>query len=240
MNLSRRTKIAAGAIAALTLAISLGAAGAIAASRVLSADDGRQAVIDDAAKQLGVTPSALEDALKEALKNRVDDAVEAGRLTEEQGKALTERIEAGEAPLVLGGFGDRRFGHFGHFGRLGHFGYFGSFETAAIYLDVTEAEIRERLVDGDTLAEIAKAEGKSVDGLVEALVAAASEKLDDAVADGRLTKERAAELKQGLEERTTDLVNGEFRAPRFGFRGFERGFEFRFHRGSSHALGPRA
>lgn len=231
MNLSRRTKIAAGAIAVLTLAVSLGAAGAIAASRALSADDERQAVIDDAAKQLGVTPSALEDALKEALKNRVDDAVEAGRLTEEQGKALKERIEAGEPPLVFGGFGRPGFGHFGHFGRAGHLG---SLEAAASYLDVTEAELRERLTEGDTLAEIAKAEGKSVDGLVKALVAAATEKLDDTVADGRLTKERAAELKQGLEERVTALVNGEFRAPRLGPRafGFERGFGFRFHRGS--------
>jgi polyhydroxyalkanoate synthesis regulator phasin len=228
MKMSRKTKIATGAIAALVLAITVGAAGAIAASRVLSGDDESQAVIDDAAKQLGVTPSALEDALKEALKNRVDDAVEAGRLTEEQGKALKERIDARETPLPFGGFGGWGPGHFGHFG------HFRSLEAAASYLDLTEAQLRERLVDGDTLAEVAKAEGKSVDGLVKALVAAASEKIDDAVADGRLTKERAAELKEGLEERVTALVNGEFRAPRLGppAFGFDRGFGFRFHRGS--------
>jgi polyhydroxyalkanoate synthesis regulator phasin len=228
MKMSRKTKIATGAIAALVLAITVGAAGAIAASRVLSGDDESQAVIDDAAKQLGVTPSALEDALREALKNRVDDAVEAGRLTEEQGKALKERIDARETPLPFGGLGRWGLGHFGHFG------HFRSLDAAASYLDLTEAELRERLADGDTLAEVAKAEGKSVDGLVKALVAAATEKLDDAVADGRLTEERAAELKQGLEERVTDLVNGEFRAPRLGppAFGFDRGFGFRFHRGS--------
>jgi polyhydroxyalkanoate synthesis regulator phasin len=226
MKMSRKTKIVAGGIVALTLAITLGAAGAIAASSILSASDESQAVIDDAAKQLGVTPNALEDALKEALKNRVDDAVDAGRLTEEQGKALKERIDAGETPLVFGGFGRWGFGHFDHFG-LGHLGHLGRLEAAASYLDVTESELRERLRDGDTLAEVAKAEGKSVDGLVKALVAAATEKIDDAVADGHLTKEHAMELKQGLEERITELVKGELR---FRFRGFERGdFGFRFH-----------
>ncbi len=237
MKMTRKTKIAAGVITALTIAISLGAAGAIAASEVLFSDDRRQAVIDDAAKQLGVTPSALEDALKQALKNRVDDAVEAGRLTEEQGNALKERIEAGQAPLVLSGFGRLGRGHFGHFGHLGHFR---NLEAAASYLEVTPAEIRQRLADGDTLAEIAKAEGKSVDGLVNALVAAATEKIDDAVADGRLTKEQAADLKQDLEERVTALVNGELRAPRFDFHGsdFDRGFGFRLD-GPWEFQGPR-
>ena len=64
-----------------------GAGGAIAASDALSPEDRSQAVIDDAAKQLGVEPSALSDALKHALENRIDEAVEAGRLTEEQARS---------------------------------------------------------------------------------------------------------------------------------------------------------
>lgn len=239
MKRNLKAKVVVGAVGALALAIALGAAGAVAASSILSANEDSQAVIDDAAKQLGVTPSALTDALKAGLKNRVDDAVEAGRLTEAQGKELKERIDAGDTPLVFGGFGHRGFGHFGDLGDLGHLGHFGSLGTAASYLDVTEAELRERLQNGDTLAEVARAEGKTVNGLVQALVAAATEKIDDAVADGRLTIERAAELKQGLEERITDLVNGEFRARWFRHRGFERGFGFR-HGGPRAFLGPRA
>ena len=218
MDKRMKIKIAAVSAAALALAIALGAAGAVAASRVLSANDESQAVIDDAAGQLGVEPSALSNALRKALKNRVDAAVEAGRLTEEQGQELKDRIDSGETPLIFGGFGHEGFGHFDHFGNL---------ESAATYLGLTEAELRERLADGDTLAEIAKAEGKSVDGLVETLVDAAEKKIDDAVADGRLTAERAADLKDGLEERITELVNGELRGPHFGFLpGFGRGFGF--------------
>ena len=98
----RDKTIIAGAAAALAVA---GAGGAIAGTDTLSPEDRSKAVIDDAAKELGVEPSALSDALKHALENRIDEAVEAGRLTEEQGNALKERIDAADVPLVFGGLG---------------------------------------------------------------------------------------------------------------------------------------
>ena len=228
-----KLKIAALAAGALALAIALGAAGAIAASRVLSADEESQAVIDDAAAELGVQPSELSDALKQALKNRVDEAVEAGRLTEEQGQELKDRIDAGEVPLF-------RFGHFG-FGEgfgpgHGHLGSFGGLYAAATYLGLTEAELRSQLAEGKTLAEVAEAEGKSVDGLVQAMVADAQAKIDAAVDDGRLTEEQATELKDGLEERVTALVNGE--RPPLGF-GWRHGHGSGFFE-SPPLAGPRA
>jgi len=229
MTRTGKIKVAGSAALAVVLTVTLGAAGAIAASRALSSDEQSQAVIDDAAAQLGVEPSALSDALEEALKNRVDAAVEAGRLTEEQGDELKERIESGDSPLLFGGFGHKGPG----------FGHFGNFEAAAPYLGLTMAELRDRIANGDTLAEIAKAEGKSVDGLVQTLIDAAEERIDDAVADDRLTEDRAAELKEGLEERITDLVNGELRDRHFGFRpGFGRGFGL--HGGPSAFHGPQA
>jgi hypothetical protein len=213
--MTRRTKIKIGvaAVAAAALAVVLGAAGAIAASGVLSPSEESQAIIDDAADRLGVEPSELTDALKEALKSHVDAAVDAGRLTEDQGEALKERIDSGETPLLFGKLGRHGPGPFGHFG---HFGHFAKLEAVASYLGLSEAELREQLAEGKTLAEVAKAEGKSVDGLVQALVREAEAKLDEAVADGRLTRAQADELAEGLEERMTDLVNGERRHP-FGF-----------------------
>jgi predicted DNA-binding protein (UPF0251 family) len=210
MDKKTKIKIIAGAVAALALAVAVGAAGAVAASRALSADEESKAIIDDAAAELGVEPSALSDALKEALKNRVDEAVGDGRMTEEQGEELKERIDSGDTPPLFGGFGHR--------GGLGHPGHFRDFDAASTYLGLTESELHEELEDGRTLAEIAEAEGKSVDGLVDAMVAAAEEKIDEAVADGRLTEERASDLKQDLEQRITDLVNAEPGERRFDMR----------------------
>ena len=206
----------AGAIAgAIALIVALGAAGAVAASRALSPGDESKAVIDDAASRLGVEPSALTKALKDALKARVDAAVDAGRLTEAQGKELKARIDSNETPLLFGGLAGPRLGDFGHFGHLGAFAHL---DTAASYLGLDESALREQLRDGKTLADVAKAQGKSVDGLVQALVADAKSRLDEAVADGRLTRAQADEIAAGLEDRMRELVDGELPERGFGHR----------------------
>lgn len=208
MTQRRKLTFAAGAAGIALLVAGLGAAGAVAASRMLSPGEESKAVIDDAAAQLGVEPSALSDALKQALKNRVDEAVEAGRLTEEQGKQLKERIDSDEYPLLFGR-GRRGGPGFGHYGRVE------ILTTAASYLGMTEAELRAALED-DTLAEIAKEKGKTVTGLVQALVTAQEKRIDEAVADGRLTQEQATELTADLANRMEALVNGELHGPGAG------------------------
>jgi hypothetical protein len=176
----RHMKIAVGA-AALTATVGAGAA--VAATR-LDPSRESQAVVNDAADQLGVEPSELTQALKDALKNRVDAAVDAGRLTEEQGEELKSRIDQGDVPLVgLGGpvFG---FGPPGPSLRI-------DLEAAASYLGMSEASVHEALHDGTTLAQLARARDKSVHDLV------------DAMAEGASAEEKA---------RIREFVNGE--APR--------------------------
>lgn len=186
-------KIAVGTAA---LAATVGAGGAIAATQ-LNPKQESKAVLNDAAEQLGVEPSELSEALKDALANRVDAAVEAGRLTEEQGAELKERIESGDVPLL--GLGGPGFGH-----RMHHVG---DLDAAASYLGVTEANLRTALEGGKTLAQIAEDRGKSVDGLVNALVDDAEAELAAAVKAGRLTDAQRDSIVSGLEQRITHLVN---------------------------------
>src|SRR6476619_8142249 len=98
---SLKPKVIAGAVAGV----------AVAANQLGSPKQESQAVLNDAAKQLGVEPSALSAALKKALENRVDDAVAAGRLTKAQGDELKQRIESGDLPV----FGGPGFHHHGSF-----------------------------------------------------------------------------------------------------------------------------
>ena len=207
---STKLKLTA-ATAALVAAIGGGAA--LAADK-LSPKQESDAIVADAAKQLGVDASKLDAALKKALANRVDAAVAAGRITKAQGDELKARIAAGEVPLV--GVGPGR----GHHG-FGH--RFGGLDAAASYLGITEAALKTSLRDGSTLAEIAKAKGKSVDGLKDALVAAATADLAQAVKDGRLTAAQQTAILADLPDRVDDLVNGEL-GPRGGHG--PRGFGF--------------
>lgn len=208
-KLSRRIVIAV--VAVLAVAIT---GGAIAATQLGSSRQESQAVLDDAAKELGVESGELSAALRNALAKRVDAAVAAGRLTKAEGDALKTRIRSGEVPLFAGPGMHRGFGR-GH-GPGMHF-HMHKLDAAASYLGLTEAQLRTQLSGGKTLAQVARDRDKSVDGLVDALVKAANVKLEQAVEDGRLTQAQANELKEGQRERISDFVNnGQLR---FRFRG---------------------
>jgi hypothetical protein len=202
-----KLKLAGGTAA---LAAVIGGGAAVAATQ-LSPTEESDAIVADAAKQLGVSADKLDAALKQALENRVDAAVKAGTITPAQATELKQRIANGEIPLLGLGHG---FGH-----RGGHHGFV-DFAAAAKYLGVTEAKLRASLEDGDTLAEIAKANGKTAAGLEDALVAAAKADLDKKVAAGSLTAAQRASILAELESRIDDVVNGEFV---FGVRGGHRG-----------------
>jgi hypothetical protein len=193
-----KRKIMTVGAAALVVA---GGGAAIAATTGGSPQEESKAVVDDAAKQLGVTPSKLSDALKKALENRVDAAVADGRLTKEQGDAIKARIEAEDYPM-LGGFG------FGHHGGPGMMHGAGHLAAAASYLGMTEDELRTQLEAGKSLADVAKSKGRSVDGLVSALVADEKKELDAAVKAGRITQAQADAFLANAKQRFTDLVNG--------------------------------
>ena len=81
--------------------------------------------------------------------------------------------------------------------------------TAAESIGITEGELRSSLRSGESIASVAEANGVAVDTVIADLVAEAEARIDEKVADGTLTEERAAELKAGLEERITTLVNHE-------------------------------
>src|SRR5205814_6631291 len=111
------------ALAGAGLALIAGGSGAYAASQDSRPEiqQERQALLDDLAKRLGVTSSALTDALKGALSDRVDAAVVAGRLTQAQGDSVKAAIQAGKFPFLGGiglGFGMRPGPGFG-VGRIG-------------------------------------------------------------------------------------------------------------------------
>ena len=209
-----RRKVIAGAAAALAVG---GAGAGVAATKMTTSSPSEEskAIVNDAAKNLGVEPSKLSAALQKAYEDRIDAAVAAGRLTKQQGDELKQRIESGDFPLV----GAPGFGH--HFGgrhELGH-----GLDAAASYLGLTEDQLHSRLESGKTLAEIAEAQGKSVDGLKAAMVKDAKTHLDAAVKAGRLSPAEEQRVLAGLQQRIDDLVNGQLpdRFPRrygFGFR----------------------
>ena len=143
------------------------------------------ALADDDTTTSTSAPSA-EDRIRDALSGLVDD----GSLTSDQADEVASTLsDAG-----LGG------GHGGPGRGL-------DLSVAADTLGLSEDDLRTALeADGASLASVAGDRGVAVDDLVAALVQAAQDRLDDAVADGRLTQEEADERAADLQARVGDLV----------------------------------
>jgi len=77
MDRSLKRKVVAGTVAALAVG---GAGAGLAATQLRSSpSEESQAIVNDAAKQLGVQPDQLSSALKKAMENQIDAAVAAGQ-----------------------------------------------------------------------------------------------------------------------------------------------------------------
>jgi hypothetical protein len=79
--------------------------------------------------------------------------------------------------------------------------------AAAEVLGMTEEELREALASGQTLAEIAVAQGMTVEDFTAALRANIVADLDEALAAGEITQEEYDEKIASLDERLDDIIN---------------------------------
>jgi urease accessory protein UreF len=82
----------------------------------------------------------------------------------------------------------------------------------ASYLGLTQAQLRDELRSGKTLAQIALAQGKTVAGLEDAIYADVQAHLDQAVSNGRLTSAQEQTLLTQLKAHLDDIVNHAFPA----------------------------
>jgi hypothetical protein len=201
------------AASAAALAVAGGAGVAVAAS---GGNPRATDFLDSVAKHLGVSPQKLEDATKAAATDQVDADLAAGRITKAQADAMKARIQSGGG--ILGGPG--RFGRglggpgFGAKPFLGD-----ELATAARYLGLDESALRTKLESGQSLAAIAKAQGKDLGGLEQAILDTAKADLDKAVAAKQLTPSQADDILSNLKSHIDNVANGtlRFRGPgRFG------------------------
>jgi hypothetical protein len=168
-----------GAAAAVVVAAGGGAALAVDRTAAHTPRTEREAYLADVAGRLGVSVDDLRKAFREAAKAR--------------------GWEAGP-PLR-----HRPFGH-GHFGPGPGHAVHESFQAAARYLGLTRQQLFAGLMAGKSLAALAEEQGKSVEGLEQAIHDAIAARLDAAVAAGRLPEAKRQQLLSRLDSIVHDLV----------------------------------
>ncbi len=202
---------------ALVLSGALIAGGSGAAIAAVTKDEAKkteQAILDDAAKRLDVTPDKLRDALSAAQDAQLDRAVKDGELTQKQADAIKEaRKDSGR---VLGGPGLHGIGPGMRGGMRRHHGpgFPGPhafdvrgdlFADVAKALGTTQDKLMEQLRDGTSIADVAKANGKSLADVRAAVRASMKSRLDKAVDEGDLTRKQADRILDRISEKVTAI-----------------------------------
>jgi len=157
--------------------------------------------IAEVAEANGSSAQEVIDSLVDTATQRIDTAVADGRLTAEEGSdklaQLTDRITG----LVNG---DLQLGD--HAGRSRH-GLGLAIVAEVIGIDVDE--LREAIQAGSSIADVAEANGSSAQAVIDAMVSNVSDRIDSAVADGKLSADEGAERLAGVTDRVTSKVNGD-------------------------------
>lgn len=200
-------------IAALALSAGLivgGTGAAIAAVAKDDAEQAEQAILADAAKRLGVTADRLRDALSAAQDAQLDRAVKDGDLTQKQADAIEQAREESGRVLARPGMRGAAAPHgaLKRRGGRGGVGRRGMFDDLAKALGTSGDKLKEQLRDGTSIADIAKANGKSLTDVRSAVRAAVKTRLEQALKAGDLTEKQADAILGRVEARVAMLGSG--------------------------------
>jgi len=129
--------------------------------------------------------------------SHIDQAVQDGKLTADQANERKSNLQERITKLVNEGKpkgGEPR-------------GHGPGLDAAAKALGVSTDDLRGQLRDGKTIAQVADDRNVDKQKVIDAMVADATDHIDQAVQDGKLTADQANERKSGLKDRITTLVN---------------------------------
>ena len=146
---------------------------------------------------LGISVDEYDAAVETAQDQVVDEAVAEGWLTEEQAELLRWRMDrapSGGMPWMGRGLGELGRGMPGGDSLL---------SVAADEMGMTLTELLTELETEKSIADVAAEKGIDTQVIVDAYLAQVREKVDEAVAEGRITQKQADYQLQRAEERVT-------------------------------------
>ena len=181
-------------LAAIGLAAGLTAGGGAGLLLAVPAVSGAQSADTTVPADPGTT--APSDSARPDRTTRIAEAlaplVEDGTITQDQADAVASTL-ATSLPEGHGG------------GKGGHHG--AGLDAAATALGLSAEDLRAALQGGQTIAQVAEANGVDVQTVIDAMVAEEKAELDARVTSGAITQEEADQHLTRDTERITDMVN---------------------------------
>lgn len=160
--------------------------------------------INDTLQANGLDPAQVQAEVLGDLEAKLDERVAAGELDEERAAEILANVTERLAMFMstVPNFDGRPGPHIRFAAGKG------IFESAAETIGITVRELVGEIIATDgTIASVATAHGVAVQDVVGNAVAQAIARIDEAVANNRITLEKAEELKDQIVERVERFVN---------------------------------
>lgn len=197
-----RKKLLIGSLATM-LVVAGGGAYALAASG--GAGTGFS-FLTDLAGHLGLPVATVKTALQQTEIDKVNSLLKAGKITSQQATQMEQAINSGKFPVGGMGFGMHRHGP-------GMMGMGLDLKAASTYLGVSMQQLMTDLQGGQTLAQVATAQGKTAQGLEQALTTAFQTRLQTAVTNGHMTQQQANTALSRFQSNVSQMINGTMKGP---------------------------
>jgi hypothetical protein len=164
-----------------------------------------------AATTIGVEPKALGEEIKagksvaEVAKSHIDEAVTAGKLDATRAATIKEKVPTRVAKLVNGEL--KGTGKTAVKAKLRRHARRSGVKLAASTIGIDTKALVDAVKGGQTVADVARSHNVDPQKVIDAVTTAANTKIDTAVTNGKLDADRAAKLKDRLDQRIATLVN---------------------------------
>jgi len=172
-----------------------------------AASNSTGSLISRVAQILNLDETKITDAFKQAKIEKLNQEVKDGNLTQEEADRIIQDIKDGK-DFPMGG--KRKMGMI----VVG--------KDLADYLGVEGAELRDAIKDGKTPLEFAKEKGKTEEEVKNFLMTKETERIDNLLKNGKITQERADEMKKNLSSHIDSMLAG--KKPELKGRPMRRGF----------------
>jgi len=194
--MKKKVMMVLGAVGAL--AIGLFAVAAVGAQEAEDATRPFDSLVSRVAEKLGITEGELTDVWNESASELVTEGIEAGDIDPERGAALLERIEESEG-IFTGPKHRRGAGHRGG-------GQMVIGQAATTVLGLEDGALCELLKDGQTMVDVALANGFTEDGFKTALLDEVQTLLDAMVDEEKIDQEKADEIYARISENIGEII----------------------------------
>lgn len=157
------------------------------------------------ANEHGVSEQTLKDSIIAQITNHIDECVAAGKITADKAEKMKVNLNERIGKMInQKGLGDKK-GMMRH-KNAGH-GIFNNAELLTL-LKIDAETLKTELQAGKTLAAIANEHGVSEQTLKDSLISQSTKRLDERVAAGEISADKAGQIKAGMDERITNMING--------------------------------